>query len=144
MRHTVRLFAACALVLTGFALASDDAPKDAEKLQGAWTATSWKRGDAEITRDKVNTELVIRKDAYEFPKGINRISSKGMLKIDAAKSTIDFIPEDGPAKGKSLLGIYKVEGDVLTLCFSAAGQARPKEFKTGDRNTVLATYERKK
>jgi hypothetical protein len=126
MRHTVRLFAACALVLTGFALASDDAPKDAEKLQGAWTATSWKRGDA------------------EFPKGINRISSKGMLKIDAAKSTIDFIPEDGPAKGKSLLGIYKVEGDVLTLCFSAAGQARPKEFKTGDRNTVLATYERKK
>jgi uncharacterized protein (TIGR03067 family) len=113
-------------------------------LDGAWTGTSWKRGDGEVPKDKVTTELVIAKDSYEFPTGINRISKKGKLKVDAAKRTIDFMPEDGFAKGKTLLGVYKIEGNVLTLCFTSAGNPRPMEFKTGDRNTVLATYERKK
>jgi uncharacterized protein (TIGR03067 family) len=121
-----------------------DDKKDAPKYEGTWTATSWKRGPGEIGADKVNTELKLTKDAYEFPKGINRISAKGSVKIDAAKGTIDFTPDDGPAKGKTLLGIYKVEGDMLTLCFTSAGNERPKEFKSTDRNTVLATYERKK
>jgi uncharacterized protein (TIGR03067 family) len=115
----------------------------AEKLEGAWKATSWKRGDGEVGKDKVDTELVLGKGVYEFPRGINRISKKGAYKIDAAKSTIDFTPDDGPAKGKTLLGIYKVEGKLLTLCFTSAGMARPKELKTDNRNTVLATYERK-
>jgi uncharacterized protein (TIGR03067 family) len=117
---------------------------DAKKLEGTWTATLWKRGGGEVGKDKVATELVLTKDGYAFPKGINRISMKGAVKLDAAKGTIDFTPEDGPAKGKTLLGIYKVEGDTLTLCFTSAGMERPKEFKSGDRNTVLATYERKK
>lgn len=139
----------CLLILAvGGVLGAADAPADAkkemEKLEGAWVATSWKRGDGEIGKDKVATELTIAKDVYEFPKGINRISKKGTFKIEPAKGTIDFTPEDGPAKGKTLLGIYKIEGDVLTLCFSAAGRERPKEFKTSDRNTVLATYEKKK
>jgi uncharacterized protein (TIGR03067 family) len=64
--------------------------------------------------------------------------------VDAAKGTIDFTPDDGPAKGKTLPGIFKIEGDKLTICFTSAGNARPKDFKSGDRNVVLATYERKK
>jgi uncharacterized protein (TIGR03067 family) len=116
---------------------------DAKKLEGTWTATSWTRGDGMIGKDDVNTELVIKDGSYEFPKGINRISGKGEFKA-AGKNHIDFTPADGPAKGKTLQGIYKVEGDTLTLCFRSAGQERPTEFKSGDRNTVLATYERKK
>lgn len=123
--------------------AKDDA-KELPRLEGAWTAVSWKRGEAEVGKDKVKTELVFTKDAYEFPVGINRFSKKGAYKIDPAKAAIDFTPADGAAKGKTLLGIYKIENGVLTLCFSSAGNDRPTEFKTGDRNTVLATYERKK
>jgi uncharacterized protein (TIGR03067 family) len=135
----------CALALGLFAVAARaDDKKDAPKIEGTWTATSWKRGPGEIGPDRVNTELKLTKDAYEFPKGINRVSQKGSVKIDAAKGTIDFTPGDGPAKGKTLVGIYKVEGDKLTLCFTGAGGERPKEFKSDDRNTVLATYERKK
>jgi uncharacterized protein (TIGR03067 family) len=128
--------------LVATSLGGDD-KKGAAAVQGTWTGTSWRRGDAEVDKDKVKTELVIAKDSFEFPTGINRISKKGALKIDAAKGTIDFMPEDGFAKGKTLLGIYKVEGDKLTLCFSSAGDPRPKEFKTDVRTTVLATYVRK-
>jgi len=132
------------IFLTAAVANADDVKKDDDKLQGTWVATSWKRGEAEVGKDLVATELSIKQDTYEFPKGINRISKKGKFKIDAAKGTIDFMPEDGPASGKTLLGVYKVEGDTLKLCFSAAGRDRPKELKTADRSTVLATYEKKK
>lgn len=132
------------IVLVAVGQASPGDKDKVKDLEGTWIATSWKRGDGEVGKDKVDTELVLSKGAYEFPKGINRISKKGTYKLDAAKGAIDFTPEDGPAKGKTLLGIYKVEGNVLTLCFRAAGNERPTAFKTGDRNTVLATYEKKK
>ena len=131
------------LVSCMVASAGDD-KKGADKLQGAWTATSWKRGDAEVAKEKLATELVIAKDKYEYPKGINRISKSGTFKVDAAKGTIDFTPDDGPAKGKTLPGIFKVDGDTLTLCFTGAGNERPKDFKTADRGVVLATYVKKK
>ena len=138
----------CTLTVTVAVLAAagarGDDNKGSTKLEGSWVATSWRRGDGEVGKDKVDTELTLTKDRYAFPTGINRISKQGTIKLDAGKGTIDFTPEDGPAKGKTLLGIYKVEGDTLTLCFAAAGRERPKEFKTGDRNTVLATYVRKK
>src|SRR5262245_17449468 len=96
------------LALGAFAVvASADDKKEAPKFEGTWTATSWKRGPGEVGKDQVNTELKLAKDAYEFPKGINRISKQGKIKIDAAKGTIDFTPGDGPAKEKTLLGIYK-------------------------------------
>jgi uncharacterized protein (TIGR03067 family) len=123
--------------------AGDD-KKGATPLEGEWTALTWRRGDAEIGKDKVATELVVKKDTYEYPTGINKISKKGTFKVDEKKGTIDFTPDDGPAKGKTLLGIYKVDGDMLTLCFTVAGMARPTELKSGERTTVLATYQRKK
>src|SRR5262245_32768084 len=117
---------------------------DAAKLEGAWTATSWERGPGKVGADDVKTELVIKKDTFEYPVGINRIAPKGTFKVDAEKGTIDFTPDAAPAKGKTLLGIYKIEGDKLTICFAGTGGERPKEFKSGDRLIVLATYERKK
>jgi uncharacterized protein (TIGR03067 family) len=132
------------VVLAAAGAGAANAQNGLDKLEGAWVAVSWKRGDTEIGKDQVATELVLAKTTYEFPQGINRISRKGAFKIDAAKGTIDFTPEDGPAAGRTLLGLYKVEGDTLTLCFTSAGRERPKELKTDDRNTVLAKYERKK
>jgi uncharacterized protein (TIGR03067 family) len=145
----------CLLVLAlaiGFAITARAEDKkdekkdkaDAKKLEGTWTATSWERGPGKIGADQVKTELVIKKDTFEYPTGINRVAPKGVYAIDAEKGTIDFVPDAGPAKGKTILGIYKMEGDKLTICFAGTGGDRPKEFKSGDRMIVLATYERKK
>lgn len=132
-----------ALALVAASVRADD-KKDAPKLDGTWTATLWQRGPGVVGADKVDTELVIKGNAFEYPKGINRVAPKGTFKADAAQGTIDFTPDAGPAKGKTLPGIYKIEGNVLTICFTAAGGERPKAFKSTDRMTVLATYERKK
>jgi uncharacterized protein (TIGR03067 family) len=146
MIRTVAIVSAATILAAAFAAPAQDKEKDkddAKKLAGTWTAISWVRGDGVIGPDAVDTELVIKDGTYEFPKGINRISGKGEFKTVAGKNHIDFTPADGPAKGKTLPGIYKVEGDTLTLCFRPAGAERPTAFKSADRSTVLATYERK-
>jgi uncharacterized protein (TIGR03067 family) len=132
-----------ALVIASVGMAREE-KAEANPLIGKWTAISWQRGDGKIGKDDVNTELEITKDGYEFPKGINRISSKGTYKLTPGTNHIDFTPADGFAKGKTLPGIYKVENQKLTICFRPAGSERPAAFESNNRTTVLAVYEKKK
>jgi uncharacterized protein (TIGR03067 family) len=58
---------------------------------------------------------------------------------DASSSpmTIDYVNTAGANKGKKQQGIYTIDGDLLKVCVSAPGAARPKEFdsKPGDGRT---------
>jgi uncharacterized protein (TIGR03067 family) len=69
-----------------------------------------------------------------------------MLKVEftfdpaASPATIDYLNLHGPTKGKRQQGIYRFEGDVLTVCVGAPGAARPAEFASvpGDGRTLTA------
>ena len=69
-----------------------------------------------------------------------------MLKVqftfDPAQSpkSIDYVNLHGANKGKNQLGIYKFEGNVLTVCVAPPGAARPAEFVSvpGDGRTLTA------
>ena len=43
-------------------------------------------------------------------------------------ASIDYLNLHGPSKGKRQQGIYRLEGDALTVCTGAPGAARPAEF----------------
>jgi uncharacterized protein (TIGR03067 family) len=64
---------------------------------------------------------------------------------DSSKSpkTIDYVNIAGANKGKTRYGIYEFEGDLLKICVSAPGAARPTQFQSapGDGRT-LAVWKR--
>jgi uncharacterized protein (TIGR03067 family) len=59
-----------------------------------------------------------------------------MLKVeftnDPSKSpkTIDYMNLFGANKGKSQLGIYEFEGEILKFCVAPPGKPRPAEFSS--------------
>jgi uncharacterized protein (TIGR03067 family) len=69
------------------------------------------------------------------------------IKVDPGTSPmqIDVQFTAGDAKGKTSLGICKIEDDLLTICRAATGQARPMEFiSTPGSGLTLMTYKREK
>ena len=63
---------------------------------------------------------------------------KAKIKVDSSKTpnTIDVFPSEGPEKGKSFPGIFKLEKGELTLNFTEKGD-RPKDFKVEGEAMLL-------
>lgn len=115
---------------------SADVTKDAVNIEGTWVVES-------ATVDG-NAEDDIKGDRMTFKNGTVTVKTKqkdekGTFKLDPSRKpkAID-ITEEG--KDKSYSGIYKLEGDRLTICVpDRADNPRPTEFsaKEGTRQMVL-------
>lgn len=67
--------------------------------------------------------------------------SGGTYTLDTTKSpiAIDMKAKGGTYDGKTLLGIVKVDGDTMTICFAEPGKDRPTKFEsTAGSGLVLA------
>jgi uncharacterized protein (TIGR03067 family) len=131
----VLFFAACGLS------AADALPL--EQLEGSYQAVSVNRDGKDEPADRVST-VKAKIAADELTITVKDKSFPAKIKIDAkAKpATIDIAPSDGPDKGHTFPGIYKVEDGRLVIAFTEKGD-RPTEFKGGD-GVLLLTLKREK
>jgi uncharacterized protein (TIGR03067 family) len=145
---------AVTLALVGLAVIALAAPKPAEKdsdeplkkLSGDWAVTSWKTGGDELPAEALaDTKWTVKGDKYTF--NADGEKEEGTIKLDpAAKpSTIDLAITGGADKGKTQVGIYKIDGDTITFCLNRPGEKdRPKDFKaTADTDYLLITMKKK-
>jgi uncharacterized protein (TIGR03067 family) len=138
---------AAALLWAGATRADDAAAAAAElkKLQGTWVVVEAERDGAPLDRIKGN-KLVVKDN--QFTVVTESAELKGDLTLDPRKKrkTIDFQHQEGMLSGKKWEGIYKLDAEKLTLCYSEAdaGKDRPDEFATmpGTRR-LLIVVERK-
>ena len=96
---------------------------------------------------KTETSLTFTGGKYTAKMG-DKVVEEGTYTTGSAgkAKTVDFMIRVGKDKGKKQLGIYKLEGDTLTMSMSAAGAPnRPAGFvsKKGSGMEV-STLERKK
>ena len=125
----------------------DDAKKELKALQGKWKAVTLEAGGKPLPKDAVpDFTYTIRADGKatgKMPKG----EYTAAITVDPKRDpkTIDNLHESGDQKGKKQYGVYKLEGDKLTVCITAPGRAeadRPKDFNTKDTANVLFVFER--
>ena len=71
-------------------------------------------------------------------------STEATYKADATKAPAELDLSDGP-KGKPLRGIFKVEGDTLTVCLVEGDADRPTAFESAaGSKAILLTLKRVK
>ena len=142
-----RSFALFFLVIGTAALAADPAVEaERKKLEGTWVIDAALLAGRDHIEDFEGMKLVLKGDEFVIEFAEN--SDKGTYTIDPAKSPkwIDIKTKmDGPFKGRTLPGIYTLEGDTLTVCCNSEKMDRPKDFAAKEKTPMmLLTYKREK
>lgn len=124
-----------ALLLTSFCCAGEQ-KTDMQRIQGTWNGTK-----LEVAGKSAPKEIV-EKGKYVFA-GSKLTIFEGDKKVgeftytlDSTKmpKTIDITSQEQKDKGKTMNGIYKLDGDTLTLSF---GAERPTDFKGVGKTGVM-------
>jgi len=135
-------------LFTSSLVVADDQPtaQDVQRILGTWQVTRFEHKGRVAPEGEAKATLLIEaggKGTLRPPNG----NAKFSYVVDDSKSPkqITFIYEGGPLDGRKQFGIYKLEGEKLTLCFASprAGEAeRPKEFKTEGSDYTLVVHQR--
>ena len=140
-----------ATILLGLALAvAAPAPKAAPKkeptLVGKWLGETSVQGgqpqapmDGEVVTFAADGSVAIQSGKAKEVVGTTYTS-------DAKKSPAEFelVMPGAPPGMKPCLGIYKIDGDTLTLCFNVEGE-RPTKFESpAGSKAMLVTLKRVK
>jgi uncharacterized protein (TIGR03067 family) len=105
---------------------------DVEYLQGVWVADSYEYkekpvGDAVLKR----TRIIFEGDTLEL---IEAAEVGELVTFSLDESTepkqINLRIAKGPDSGRISMGIYRLNGDFLRICWAAPGQPRPTAFTT--------------
>lgn len=136
------------LGVLGVSLAIGLADDKKDPTAGKWTIESVTRDGKDAaalkgaTREHADGAYTITpaKDSKAPPSG-------GTYTIDTSKTpiAIDMKAKGGTYDGKTLLGIVKVDGDTLTICFAEPGKDHPTKFEsTAGSGFVLAVHKKAK
>jgi len=158
MRTTAFLLLAALTALAGGGCKKSD-PTNAgggpAGIEGTYLVTEFEFGGEKappdmfaffVGKDEAERTVTITKDTITFKGKKGAKDEPAAYKIDASKTPgeIDLIePKD---KSETSYGIYKLEGDTLTILIGSAKDPkdRPKEFKTKSKSEeVMFTMKRK-
>jgi uncharacterized protein (TIGR03067 family) len=147
MNVRVAIVAALALLGVAAARAGGPATTDKDALQGRWRLTSAEINKQVIPRKKLKDgdvgmvgTLTIKGDCYSFRMGKTRLEFTFKVNASTKPRAIDLTVSEGPQKGQTYHGIYKVEGNTYTICRSVEpGKQRPDEFVTRPGSGLMLT-----
>jgi uncharacterized protein (TIGR03067 family) len=108
-------------VAVGLFLAAQARPQE-DPVRGEWQLVS--------THDEKHTDpgsdasrMIVQKDGGVVFKLSDLATNRGVIKFGATGKLLSL--DLKLADGKTLLGVYELNGDELVICFAEAGQERP-------------------
>jgi uncharacterized protein (TIGR03067 family) len=132
------------LLLFGLALATSapapkDAPKNESTIVGEWVVDSMTLGGLAGLKSPAGVKYEFTGDGHWLiHRGGGEARIEREYKLDSKTDPPSIDVSEGIAKPRVTLGIYRLEGNTLTLCFAGTGEAdRPKTFESPAGSRVL-------
>jgi uncharacterized protein (TIGR03067 family) len=119
--------------------------RELERFQGIWQTVSVEIDGEPLGPGVKKDRLTIKENAFVLSTRTG--TTGGLLTIDPTKRprTIDTETRVGDNKGTRAVGIYRLDGDTLTVCYVPEPHPRPTEFKTAPKShRALVVYKRAK
>ncbi len=137
----------CVVILAAQALTApklkDTSPKE-PPIIGDWVRVGHLQAGAIVAPDNQTHHQIFKADGvWEYYYGDRAGSTRAQFDSDFRKNpfTVDIHTNRDQSTGWT--GIYKVEGDKLTLCLVIKGNDRPKTFESSaDHPTTIWEFKR--
>jgi uncharacterized protein (TIGR03067 family) len=135
-------------VAVPLASADEKADADLKAMVGKWKVEKAVLGGQDLTEHLKDMKFEITAGG-KYTVEIGPENDAGTFTVDPAKSPkqLDVKPTGGPNKGKTVKGIYKIDGDTMTICYDHMADAakHPEKFESKDGTTLLLmVYKRQK
>jgi uncharacterized protein (TIGR03067 family) len=115
-------------------------------LPGAWVPVAANVSGKELLVAELRVKyLVFDGHDYSIIDRSNQIVDRGeyLVNENATPQTLDIVGRDGPNAGRSMLAIFELDGDRLTVCYDLQGNSRPVDMLPQENQLLLSiTYER--
>lgn len=115
----------------------DPPAKEPPSLVGEWAAVSGTRGGKPDNPEPGTSITFTAEGKVLLKEGKREKSEEATYTADPKKAPaeVDIVPP-AKEKGPTIIGIYKIDGDTLTLCIAMGGE-RPKEFASPSGSEIM-------
>ena len=147
MRRQLLVLTTCWAAVWAVSFCQAQEQGDKVKLAGIWTCSTAVIDGKPLAKEAAEAlRLTLTADRYKTERG-DQVLFDSTYTVDAAKNpkTIDMVGTEGNLKGQPALGIYKLDGDTLVICYVMPGKERPTAFESKPESGVyLVTWKRTK
>lgn len=115
-------------------------------LEGAWVPVAANVSGQLLRVGELRVKyLVLGGRDYSIIDRSNQVVDSGEYLVNQSvrPGTIDIVGREGPNAGRSMLAIFELDDDRLTVCYDLDGQDRPANMQPQENQLLLSiTYER--
>jgi len=118
-----------------------------QRLEGAWLpVAAYIAGEVLPVTELRIARLLIKSAGYQILDHQQRVVDCGEVRLNTAVSpfAMDIVGLEGPNAGRTLLAIYEISNDLLSICYDMEGDGkRPRSMQPEvDQILLLITYAR--
>jgi uncharacterized protein (TIGR03067 family) len=122
--------------------------KDLQAFKGTWRLSSKEVDGKKFSEEEIKDVIATNNGSATFSvRRGDKVIGEGTVKLDPTTKpkTVEITFTEGEHKGKTVLGIYEIEGDAFRVCVARPGDERPADFSArAGSGCTLVVYQREK